>query len=239
MDPDFIGLDKMKPFLISALAVVLSASAVPAGAALNLDQFSVPETGVIAQFDISAVLPFPPPPVTGQTFTVGQEGILSRIDLGVFGNRFTAVPSVLFSLRDSSDTVLFTQTLTSAQLPLMQIGSTDWSSIPSIDLAGAGIQVHPGEAMSFTVFPTTNAQFRAGILFGADGVNFDYAGGTLFQDFGTFVLRDNLDLAFRTYVESPTVAGVPEPAGWALLIVGVGLAGSALRYRRRAELLGA
>ncbi|THD65073.1 MAG: PEP-CTERM sorting domain-containing protein [Phenylobacterium sp.] len=37
---------------------------------------------------------------------------------------------------------------------------------------------------------------------------------------------------FSTTITDPKVAGVPEPAAWALMIVGFGLTGAALRRRR-------
>jgi len=39
-------------------------------------------------------------------------------------------------------------------------------------------------------------------------------------------------LGIDDFVFTPTLAGVPEPATWAMMICGFGLAGSALRQRR-------
>ena len=50
--------------------------------------------------------------------------------------------------------------------------------------------------------------------------------GTAPLNSGNLVFRSHVDLGFRTYVNS-----VPEPATWAMMIVGFGLVGGSMRRR--------
>jgi hypothetical protein len=54
---------------------------------------------------------------------------------------------------------------------------------------------------------------------------------TAFNMLGTFGIIDGSTLQGLTY--QPVTAAVPEPASWAMMIVGLGLVGGAARYRRR------
>jgi hypothetical protein len=75
-------------------------------------------------------------------------------------------------------------------------------------------------------FGTANCQASADPFFGFDQAAFDAEMGA-----NTFTLSD-----FFQIEVSPGLApgaGVPEPTGWALMIVGSGLAGAAARRRRR------
>jgi microcystin-dependent protein len=53
-------------------------------------------------------------------------------------------------------------------------------------------------------------------------------------DLGEMVGADRVTLAYTPPVSIPPAGGVPEPASWALMILGFGLAGEAMRRRRRA-----
>lgn len=52
---------------------------------------------------------------------------------------------------------------------------------------------------------------------------------------GNLVLAEtspDIDSSFETNTVDPVVPAVPEPSSWILMIIGVGLLGTMLRYRR-------
>lgn len=194
------------------------ALAAPAHAAAQLDQSSIPNgpyfsaqgTGLKAgQIDV-------------QSFTAGLKGRLEKIDLAL--NRWgQAESSVSFSLqRLSGETLFSTQISTSS---LSEVAWDAWYSSP-IDLSSANILVNQGD--QFRLVLTGAPQSTPGAIgwfYMTNGTPFSYAGGNASIDGHAF----NWDYGFRTYVNS----AVPEPAAWALMIVGFGGAGMALRRSRR------
>ena len=62
-----------------------------------------------------------------------------------------------------------------------------------------------------------------------------YAGGNgFYATAGTPFQARNFDIGFRTIVDTSALPAVPEPATWALMILGFGAVGGGLRYRRHA-----
>ncbi len=57
-----------------------------------------------------------------------------------------------------------------------------------------------------------------------------YAGGNLFASIGSGTPFANFDLVFA---EGVHVAAVPEPAAWAMMVVGLSIVGGAMRRRQR------
>jgi len=60
-----------------------------------------------------------------------------------------------------------------------------------------------------------------------------YAGGMIYSSSGQPFSTNIYDLAFRTFASDGAIAAVPEPATWALAIVGFAVMGATLRTRRR------
>ena len=100
---------------------------------------------------------------------------------------------------------------------------------------------------TFVDTSAANIQLAAGQRFVIDLINggggnistaaAPYAGGHLYLNLGApsdFTACCNMTLAFQTLVDAP--AAVPEPASWALMLVGFGGAGALLRRGRGAAL---
>lgn len=112
------------------------------------------------------------------------------------------------------------------------------------DIALANLGVTIGD--QYTAVLTTTGSFRNAVTFGPDlniytgqPLSGDaYAGGQLYSQtpIDAFCTRTGTcDLNFR--VSGVTPSAVPEPATWAMLIAGFGLAGGAMRTRRKAAVL--
>lgn len=82
-------------------------------------------------------------------------------------------------------------------------------------LATLALAINYSDTCSFCVWTPIGVSF-AGI-----GKSIDFAGGA------DHVAYDNI-----TFGSAIAGGGVPEPASWAMLIVGFGLVGAATRYRR-------
>lgn len=63
-------------------------------------------------------------------------------------------------------------------------------------------------------------------------IGFDQADFDALMGVNTFKLSDYFQIEVSPGLEPSTPGGVPEPAGWALMITGLGLAGAAMRRRR-------
>lgn len=90
------------------------------------------------------------------------------------------------------------------------------------DVFWAPVAVTPNATYYFRV----NAQPE--VFIGASFLN-SYTTGSV----ANFPGLPDLDLTFRTYSEG-SVAAIPEPAGWAMLIAGFGLIGAVARRKRMA-----
>jgi hypothetical protein len=71
--------------------------------------------------------------------------------------------------------------------------------------------------------------------FSRDGGTKDIRGISIWNDDGGGIGFDNLKYDVASATTGPGGGGVPEPTGWALMIAGFGLAGTALRRRRAAS----
>jgi hypothetical protein len=69
---------------------------------------------------------------------------------------------------------------------------------------------------------------RLSVAYGNSNGNDNYSGGTLYTGVTASTLGD---MVFRTFADD-TVAAVPEPATWAMMLAGFGLIGGSLRTRR-------
>lgn len=207
----------MKPFQTLAAAagalILLSAPGM-AAAAVQLDQFSVPETGSISSMGSERIGQYYG--YVEQSFTVGLDGDLDRIDVGVSRVDW-AIGGVIFDLMDADGGALVSVQALIADLPGTY---SNYGGLMKFDLSFAGISVANGDMLRFRLTPAGDSTYIDSI-----GQS-EYSGGSVTT--GGWGYPG--DLAFRTYVN---VSAVPEPGVWALMIVGFGLAGGALRAGRR------
>lgn len=109
------------------------------------------------------------------------------------------------------------------------------------DITGANVTV----GQKYTAVLSTSASARNAVVLGP-GYNSStgqfsggdaYAGGRAFFSAPSYANCDatpsNCDLNFRVTGNTAVVAPVPEPASWAMMMLGIGLAGGTLRRRRR------
>lgn len=223
----------------AALAVVsaigLAVTAGPAAAAA-VDQSSLPGDGVTMTSFTATPFTLPGQPYGfAQSFTVGQTGRLDAIAFGLL-NLNTTARVVRLSI--------FTGVPTSLNAPLLYRGDflaqpfhlaygafTDWSSLPTVDLRAANVQVRARQKLTFAL-TTMTSQDQLGLVDSVNHTRFNYDGGAKYSLInGRFNAFDAGDFAFRTFVTDPNAAAVPEPQTWALMIVGFALAGTGLRRR--------
>lgn len=232
-------------------AALLSAS--PAIAAVELDQEAFTLVGigtapVIAT--IGEVAPQPPRvPVTTQrsavqTFTAGLSGTLDHLEFQA-GQIAAASGLVLMSLIDGdylagASTVVWQDVGFFANLPPIGVAGSGVLAL-FFDVSGAGYQVSAGqrysvlfEGVPFQPNQNIGLVIGKGTLPGPTPPVFTgpgYAGGTFQGYFNGVAVPavSDFDVGFRSFVD--VSAAVPEPASWAMMIAGFGLAGAALRRR--------
>ncbi len=179
-----------------------------------------------------------------QTFTVGQNGTLASLGLKLFTYP-NQIGSLQVSVFDHGENGEGAQQYSGA----LYVGDIALSSLPQynapsgpltydFDLSGSDIIVHVGEVMSFMLTgdqPYGGSTTRNSAA--AVGTNSSYAGGRGYLSgnwglgFAPAPANRFTNIEFQTLVN---VAGVPEPAAWAMMIVGFGAIGGAMRRRRAA-----
>lgn len=172
----------------------------------------------------------------GQTFTVGQTGILTGIDIYV-RNTGGFLGGLTVDIRDATGGVvepLAANALGSVAVANGAISTTLGSFTPLfVDFSSAGISVTAGDELAFLATPAVSGdrfsleQDLAGGYLGGEAVGQFAADG----DGSPFSPVAASDLTFTTYVD-PEIAPVPLPAGGALLLLG--LAGLVAARRRTA-----
>lgn len=208
----------MKSRVLAALAAAAILTALPAASAV-LDQASVPESGPFSwgSYNSSSHIV--------QTFTVGRAGVLDRIEIAL-SSTGDVPDGLVFELFSAplNLAAAFPTPLASALIPragLPTSSSFSLSELTVVDLSTANLMVSVGDVFAFSV---------RGRVFGTNPApgNYpgDYSGGEGFYLTFSDEFVAGSDYGFRTYV-----AVVPEPATWALMIGGFGLAGVALRRR--------
>jgi hypothetical protein len=210
---------------VFAAALTLSAQT---AAAVVLDQASVPESG--KAFDFAAGGYTLNDYGYGQSFTVGVDGVLDHVDVGVFTQGGASANPLTFKLLDDNGALLFSQTFSPAPVAALSIASTDWADLLSVSVRSAAIQVTAGQKLRWGAF-SSGPSASYSLLSQVNNDRISYAGGdALIFAFGPGGFPfPTADMAFRTYVET----AVPEPSAWALTILGFAGAGGALRHRRR------
>lgn len=218
---------KLGSALGAALVLALSAASAQAGAIVNggfeagatdpwvttgaiglsaLGSGKAPEGGRVGLIGFNSVFESPSGAIS-QTFTTANAGLFSyAFDLGR-AEVFCVCNDVALTFAARIDGVLLSDAL------------------PAFDPSGGGAPVATGLL----------SHYAGSLMLGAGTHELSFAfarGGSLFGRAPFFLL----DAVEGTSLATPPTGtpGVPEPATWAIMIVGFGLAGGALRRRRYA-----
>lgn len=126
------------------------------------------------------------------------------------------------------------------------IASLSGNGFNMIELLSAGASlIHVARDMTMHIGPYADAGSKTatltsnlGAFIGSGAVPFDFSSASLFAEIG---LNGSLSIvpliggsARLTYDYTPNASAVPEPASWAMLLLGVGAIGGAMRRRRAA-----
>jgi len=218
-----------KAIAAASAAALLLLSAQTATADVVLDQSSVPESGLAFPITASgaSLLSFG----LGQSFTVGVDGVLDHVDVGVFNFSTASTNTLTFKVLANDGAELFSEALSPTLVPDLVVGGTDWAELLSVSVRGAGIQVAAGDQLQWALFASGSSHFNQALVHDANYVPIGYDGGnaTIYGFVPGAWHQPGIDYAFRTYVDT----AVPEPAAWALMILGFGGAGVAMRRHRR------
>lgn len=200
-----------------------------AQAASVVDQANIPASGALSGFSSGQGLDQDARLV--QTFTVGVTGLMTQLDLAIIATPFTpSEGGFTVSLRSPLDVQLYSAHVPYSVAP--NVFSTDWTAMPQFLLGASSFAVAAGDMYSIVVTADPNQPIGTVTwLRSAENVPFAYAGGQAFASyFGNPTIPLSGDFGFRTYVDT----AVPEPDGWALMILGFGVVGGASRRRRHA-----
>jgi hypothetical protein len=228
-------------FKLRAISLALALGvAAPASAAAVLDQTSLVGDGfTFPTWQGAGFAPGAPNPPYGylQSFTAGITGELDSIAFGLVNNTGAPYP-LTFSLfagvpNNIGDAPVYTTTWAAPQFNVPLNVYIPWSTLPTIDLSAAHIDVVAGQTYTFALTTPTAANYQLSWLDYVNGVPFTVDGGDKYSVYygGQAVKIQPFggDFAFRTFVS----AGVPEPGTWALMIFGFATTGAALRRRAR------
>lgn len=237
------------------IAAALLATAVPAHAAKVVDVSNL----VYGQMSVALNSTSWTPPGTpgdierystfGQSWTPTRTGFLSQIDVYSTGywddrgkpprltvNIFSGDYTDERDVKSGGRRLLGTRVFTTDHIEGVDVYSFDMSGLEIATVAGQQLTFEfaiercqlQGCLQQF-VAPfkfhdgTTASVYKRGF---AVGTYIDHGGDRRVEAF------TDIDMSFRTFIEVPKGAIVPEPGTWALLIAGFGVIGSTMRRRR-------
>jgi hypothetical protein len=241
----------------ASAAIVLDQSDIPLTGPVDGDPFGV----VVQPHFADGGSGISDPNRIGQSFSVGKTGTLAQVDLALFKVLTQDAPAedVLFDIRNTSNQVLFSSKISGSSIPLFAFGTLLWDQMPSVDVSAANLQVTAGEELWFTLVRDPTSTGVMPILFdSAGGSLITYPTGAIINfsaesptGVSSPIFGATGDFGFATFVSVPDVPppviippggqpgdnngidAVPEPAQWALMLVGFSGAGAILRRRRR------
>lgn len=201
-------------------AACLACAAMPANAALTLDQSSIPDSFVPGR--LSTDIGTQDFIRWSQVVTAGKSGLLGRIDIAT--NSTTAPTFGTFNILTVEGGIPTSTVL----------GTASYSSFAD-GIASFTSSILVNEGQQFALHPTGNTRW----LGQRENVE-DYIGGSASVSYSSNpewqLYTGGIDQRFRTFVSelTPTAtAAVPEPATWALMLTGFGAVGAAMRRRRK------
>ncbi len=198
--------------------LVSTAAAALAAAMLAAHAQAATIENAAGQFD-AAITAFQP---LGQTFTAIDTALLSigfaYSDINPSADN-EPITLKLFEGEGMGGALLATRSFT---LPAILPTTFDTPVFVDIDFSGVSLVL----GGVYTAALSAGASYKVAAVYGSD----HYAGG---HAIGALTnCGASCDLNFRVVGDSP-VSAAPEPAAWALLLAGFGLAGGALRRARR------
>ncbi|MBA4010709.1 MAG: hypothetical protein C0481_02475 [Phenylobacterium sp.] len=180
-----------------------------------------------------------------QTWTVGQSGRLDQIDIFGSAIRLMSMDGQAFTTDTDFQVTLTILSGGNEWYPgQIELGSLTRAAselgeganvTSSFDLRSLGIMAAQGDLLTFRMsvescpqvaFCQTSWSSWHTMSDGSDTNN--YAGGKAFTFIPAGMYHTDYDMNFRTWV-----SGVPEPSAWAMMILGFGAAGSAIRSSRK------
>lgn len=227
--------------LLVFLFTAFAANPVMAAVVIDQDAFVAPPSGAPRFGWIGAITgsrvvpgPFATSYILGQTVTAGRSGKLKTIDLQ-YSPTITGLQLRLYDGDALAGGGVFGGDLFS--------GTRIGVNSVSFDVSVIGYTVRPGQRFSFDltydVGPNATAFIGIGTFEGATPpapppitkyVN--YGGGYAFSFINGAPIVSPRDIAFRTTVDDLSSA-VPEPATWAMMLVGFGMVGASMRRKPR------
>lgn len=234
--------------IFTAATLMASLAATPAAASVVLDQSTFTATQS-ADSSMTGMIPtgYPVHQTMLQTVTAGVSGILTRLDLKIRQSYGSGNMELLVFnggylgagvSADAYGNVAASAVFSLASLPqkTADIGTWDGTeTVTSFDLSSAAFHLVAGQVYSFSVRSAEPYGVVNAALLSTSSQ--PYSGGHQYvsSNIGLRYLDYNDPaVQFRTYVDDGLdVAAVPEPATWAMLMLGFGGTGYAMRRKNK------